>query len=233
MKKLMLLICAFLISITVWANEKSLYEFGWLDNDKEIYVLQNRRYRKVGKTYIGALGVKTTSGAFIDAYGATVRAGYFFREDWGIEGVFGKSSGSKNDAAKGVEDVQSQAFYRKVDTYMGAMAMWSPFYSKINTFNKVFYYDWMFGLGLASVKLMDNRNQFNSTSNSLTSSNALGMMWNTGLRVYINDNWSLRIDFTGIHAKPKNEKIEESGNTVTTSSIFSNYDLGVGLNYTF
>ncbi len=233
MKKLMLLICAFLISITVWANEKSLYEFGWLDNDKEIYVLQNRRYRKVGKTYIGALGVKTTSGAFIDAYGATVRAGYFFREDWGIEGVFGKSSGSKNDAAKGVEDVQSQAFYRKVDTYMGAMAMWSPFYSKINTFNKVFYYDWMFGLGLASVKLMDNRNQFNSTSNSLTSSNALGMMWNTGLRVYINDNWSLRIDFTGIHAKPKNEKIEDSGNTVTTSSIFSNYDLGVGLNYTF
>ena len=229
----MLLICAFLISITVWANEKSLYEFGWLDNDKEIYVLQNRRYRKVGKTYIGALGVKTTSGAFIDAYGATVRAGYFFREDWGIEGVFGKSSGSKNDAAKGVEDVQSQAFYRKVDTYMGAMAMWSPFYSKINTFNKVFYYDWMFGLGLASVKLMDNRNQFNSTSNSLTSSNALGMMWNTGLRVYINDNWSLRIDFTGIHAKPKNEKIEDSGNTVTTSSIFSNYDLGVGLNYTF
>jgi outer membrane beta-barrel protein len=234
MKKLLLLICAFLTSMSVMASEKSLYEFSWLDKDKEIYVLQNRRFRKVGKTYVGALGVKTTSGAFIDAYGATVRAGYFWSEDWGIEGVFGKSSGSKNDTAKGVEDVQSQAFYRKIDTYMGAMAMWSPFYSKINTFNKVFYYDWMFGLGLASVKVLDNRNQFDTPSSStLTSSNALGVMWNTGLRVYLNDHWSLRLDFTGIHAKPKNEKIVDNGNTVTTSSIFSNYDLGVGLNYAF
>ena len=233
-KKVFLLLCVFLISGVVVASEKSLYEFSWLDKDKEIYVLQNRKFRKVGKVYIGGDGVKTISGAFIDSYGGSLRAGYFFSEDWGIEGVFGKNSGSKNDTAKGVEDQTSKAFYRKVDTYMGAMAMWSPFYSKINTFNKVFYYDWMFGLGLASIKILDNRNELDTPpSNTLTSSNALGVMWNTGLRVYISETWSLRIDITGLHAKPKKENLVSSGNSVTTNSLFSNYDLGIGLNYAF
>jgi outer membrane beta-barrel protein len=234
-KKVFLLLCIIFTSSSVIASEKSVYEFSWLDKDKEIYVLQNRRFRKVDKLYVGGTGVKTISGAFVDSYGGTVRAGYFFREDWGIEGVFGKNSGSKNATAKGVEDQQAQAFYRKVDSYMGAMAMWSPFYSKINTFNKVFYYDWMFGLGVASVKILDNRSEFNSVSSStLTSTNSIGGMWNTGLRIYMSDSWSLRIDFTGIHAKPAKENVKnDEGNSVTTNSLFSSYDLGLGLNYAF
>jgi outer membrane beta-barrel protein len=234
MKTALLFLLSFLTCSAVIASERSLYEFSWLDKDKEIYVLQNRRYRKAGKAYVSALGTKTISGAFIDSYGGSVRAGYFFKEDWGIEGVFGKSTGNENDAAKGVEQQQAEAFYRKVDTYMGAMAMWSPFYSKINTFNKVFYYDWMFGLGLASVKFLDNRGEFETPENSsLTSNNGLGLIWNTGLRVYISDRWSLRIDFTGMHVKPENEDLSKNGNSITTSSLFNNYDLGVGLNYTF
>lgn len=233
-KKVFLLLCILLISGVVIASEKSLYEFSWLDKDKEIYVLQNRRFRKVGKVYVGGDGVKTISGAFVDSYGGNIRGGYFFTEDWGFEGILGKSSGSKNDTAKGVEDQQSKAFYRKVDTYIGAMAMWSPFYSKINTFNKVFYYDWMFGLGVASVKILDNRNEFDTPAGtSLTSTNAIGAIWNTGLRIYISDSWSLRVDFTGLHAKPKKESIVRNGNSVTTNSLFSNYDFGIGLNYTF
>ena len=234
-KKVLLLLSAFLASSIVVASEKSVYEFSWLDKDKEIYVLQNRRFRKVGTVYIGASGVKTISGAFIDSYGGTVRGGYFFSEDWGIEGVFGKNSGSTNATAKGVQSQQSDAFYRKVESYMGGMLMWSPFYSKINTFNKVFYYDWMFGLGLASINSLDNRNDFDansSTTGSLTSENSIGALWNTGLRFYLNDNWSLRLDFTGIHAKPKKAN-EINGNTIKTNNLFSNYDLGFGLNYAF
>ena len=51
-KKVFLLLCIFLISGVVVANEKSVYEFSWLDKDKEIYVLQNRKFRKVGKQLI-------------------------------------------------------------------------------------------------------------------------------------------------------------------------------------
>lgn len=234
MKKVILFLCAVVMSSVALASEKSVYEFSWLDKDKEIYVLQNRKFRKVGKVYVGASGVKTTSGAFIDAYGANVRAGYFFSEDWGIEGIFGKSSGSKNTTARGVEDNQGpKAYYRKVDSYMGAMAMWSPFYSKINTFNKVFYYDWMLGLGIAQIKSLDNRNEFDpSAGSSLTSESNIGAIWNTGIRVYMNENWSLRIDFTGMHAKPEQAK-QNNGNEIKSNSIFSNYDLGIGLNYAF
>lgn len=233
-KKVLLFLCAALLSSVAQANEKSVYEFSWLDKDKEIYVLQNRKFRKVGKVYVGADAVKTTSGAFVDAYGGNVRAGYFFSEDWGIEGIFGKSSGSKNTTARGVEDNQgNKAYYRKVDSYMGAMVMWSPFYSKINTFNKVFYYDWMFGLGLASLKTLDNRNEFDAgTDGSLTSDTNMAALWNTGLRVYLNENWSLRLDFTGLHAKPDGAK-QSNGSEIKANSIFSNYDLGVGLNYAF
>lgn len=233
MKSLLLFLSCLFISGVVLAGEKSVYDFSWLDKDKEIYVLQNRRYRKNGKVYIGGTGAKTVSGVFVDSYGATLRGGYFFREDWGIEAVFGKNSGSKNDTAKGVEEQQAVAYYRKIDSYMGAMAMWSPFYSKINTFNKVFYFDWMFGLGLASIKTLDNRNEFDSgAGKSLTSENAMGILWNTGFRFYMNDHWSIRLDFTGLNYKAEKSR-EVNGNQLKTNRLFSNYDLGLGLNYSF
>jgi len=238
MKKVLLIICAQLFSTLLIASESSVYEFSWLDKDKEIYVLQNRRFRKAGKVYLGGTGVKTISGAFIDSYGGTARAGFFFSEDWGIELVYGKASGKENTTAKGVQSQQADAFYRKVDGYVGGMLMWSPFYSKINTFNQVFYYDWMFGVGAASVNTQDNRKDFDTpgfqanAEQELTSENNMGLLWNTGLRFYLNDNWSIRLDFTGIHAKPaKPAKIV--GNDIKTNVLFNNYDLGVGLNYAF
>lgn len=227
---------AVFLSATVLANEKSVYSFSWLDKDKEIYVLQNRRFRKDGQVYVGVTGSKTLSGAFIDAYGGTARGGFFWSEDWGFELVYGKSSGSENDTAKGVfEQANSVAYYRKVDSFMGGMLMWSPFYSKINTFNKVFYFDWMFGVGLASVKTLDNRNRFevgSTNEKELTSENNMGGIWNTGLRFYINDNWSLRADITGLHFNAKKAR-NDGSQDLKTNKLFNNYDLGLGLNYAF
>jgi len=226
-----------LLTFSAIAAESSLYDFSWLDKDKEIYVLQNRKFRKDGRLYVGALGVKTLSGAFIDSYGASARAGYFFKEDFGIEFAFGKNSGSENDTANGVKEQGTVPFYRKIDTYMGAMFMWSPFYSKINTFNKVYYFDWMFGLGLANIKTLDNRNKFDTTSpnqNTLTSETTLGALWNTGLRFYVSENWSLRLDVTGqTYKADKSKKSQNATDTTKASKIFTNYDLGLGLNYSF
>lgn len=234
MKKILLILVS-LFSIAAVADEKSLYQFSWLDKDKEIYVLQNRKFRKDGKVYLGATGVKTVSGAFIDSYGATARGGFFFREDWGVEFVYGKNSGSENDTAKGVREQSTVPYYRKVDTYMGGMLMWSPFYSKINTFNKVFYFDWMFGAGLANVSTLDNRKKFEpGAPNTLTKESNMGAVWNTGLRFYISESWSLRLDFTGLHYSAKKSKQAGANSPITTAStVFSNYDLGLGLNYTF
>ncbi len=234
MKNILMVLASLMVSTFVFASEKSLYNFSWVDNDKEIYVLQNRKFRKVDNFYIGATGAYKLSQDFVDAYGGTLRAGYFFTEDWGIEGVFGKNTSTKNDSAKGVESQGAFAFTREIESYMGAMAMWSPFYSKINTFNRVVYFDWMFGLGLANVQTKDNRNQFGTTSlNTKTSESNMGAMWNTGFRFYINENWSLRLDVTGLTFKAKRTTQDTNNVKSETSKLFTTYDLGVGLNYAF
>ena len=234
MQNVLWLLATLLLSGTVLADEKSLYEFSWLDKDKEIYVLQNRKFRKDGKVYIGGTLGKTLNGAFIDAYGASVRGGYFFSEDWGIELIYGKNSGQESDTAKGVKEQGAVPFYRKVDTYMGGMLMWSPFYSKINTFNKIFYYDWQFGLGVATITTKDNRTKFDvPPSDTLTSESSMGAIWNTGFRFYLSESWSVRIDFTGMHYKADRQRKPTGGSQIKSSSMYSNFDLGLGLNYSF
>lgn len=237
MKNIALLVLSLFMCNMVLAAEDSLYNFSWLDKDKEVYVLQNRKFRKDGRLYVGGTGAKTLSGAFIDSYGGTIRGGYFFREDWGLELVYGKSSGSENDTAKGVKEQGTVPFYRKIDTYVGGMLMWSPFYSKINTFNRIFYFDWMFGLGAASIRTLDNRNKFDTTApnfNELTAETTMGLLWNTGFRFYLNESWSLRLDITGLNYKAaKTKKATGAASTSKSDILFGSYDLGLGLNYTF
>jgi outer membrane beta-barrel protein len=236
MNKMILMAVTLFVAMSAIAAETSLYDFSWLDKDKEIYVLQNRKFRKDGKFYVGALGNWTLSGPFIDQYGGSARAGYFFTEDWGLEFAYGKNVGSENDTARGVTQQQAVPFYRKIDTYVGAMAMWSPFYSKINTFNKIFYFDWMVGAGAANITTLDNRNKFiPGSGDGLTSENTLGLLWSTALRFHITEEWSIRLDFTALNYRA--EKARGDGLLLGVSSspnqIFGNYDLGVGLNYTF
>lgn len=230
----------FLVSIFVMvsaaqASEKSVYDFSWLDQDKEIYVLQNRKFRKDGKFYIGGNGVKTLSGAFIDSYGVSLRAGYFFKEDWGVEFLYGKNSGDENDTATSVKKQGTVPFYRKIDSYYGGLLTWSPFYAKINTFNQIFYYDWTFGAGLASVKTQDNRAKFNAIpSDALTNEDAVAGIWNIGFRFYLTQAWSLRFDFTGFHYQADKTLRQGTGGAVTKEkSLNSTYDMGFGLNYSF
>lgn len=238
MKKILLTFVTLIMSSAVLADERSLYNFSWLDNDKEIYVLQNRKFRKAESFYVGGTVGYNLSQDFLDAYGGSVRAGYFFKENWGIEALYSRSESTESDTAKGVKAQGAFPFYRDIKSIMGAMIMWSPFYSKINTFNQIFYYDWMFGLGVASVNTEDNRNLFNSTlpassQRSLETENTLGALWNIGLRFYINTNWSLRLDVTGVTYKADRVKGDVSASPQMSSDYFTDYDLGLGLNYAF
>jgi outer membrane beta-barrel protein len=219
----------FLITTSVMASEKSVYDFSWLDKDKEIYVLQNRKFRKDGRLYVGMSGIKTISGAFVDSIGGSARVGYFFKEDWGVEFLYAKYTGDENDTAKGVKEQGTVPFYRKFDTVMGGILWWSPFYAKINTFNEIFYFDWMFGAGVAQVTTLDNRNKFTpGAGDELTSESITGGVWSTAMRFHINQAWSMRLDFTGIHYNA-----DRKSNTSDKSQMFSNYDFGVGIMFAF
>lgn len=231
MKRILSLILLFTTTF-VFAAEDSMYDFSWLDKDKEVYVLQNRKFRKKSNVYIGGTVGRSVSGAFIDSSEINLLAGYFFSEDWGIELSYTKADGSENKTSDSVNAQGSVPFYRKIDTATSAMLMWSPFYSKINTFNKIFYYDWMFGAGVANVSTLDNRNEFpgGSSADELTTESLSGFAWMTAIRFYISPSWSTRVDFRATHV---NADSAVNGETDTEKRWSNYYNFNLGLNYTF
>ncbi len=218
----------------LFASEKDIYEFSWLDPDKEVFVLQNRKFRKASHAHINLGGGITTSGAFVDSTTLQARAGYFFTEDYGFELLYAKNSGKENDTAKGVRNSSgggtgTTPFRRIVENYMGAMFLWSPFYSKINTFNSIVYMDWIFGLGYAQLKEHNNKLRFTQgqTAEGLeTSETHSGVMWSAGLKFYLSESFSIRTDLTAIHYSADN--ISTSG-----SSYKSNFDATASIGYSF
>lgn len=212
--------------------ETDTYNFSWLDPDKEVFVLQNRKYRKNGKFHINLGGGLTTSGAFADATVLQGRAGYFFKEEWGIEFLYSKNTGKENDTGTTLRgnSASSIPFRRIVDGYMGGMIMWSPFYSKINTFNKIIYLDWMVGLGFAKVEETNNRNEFltNGINTQLETHNHNALMWDTSFKFYINSNWDVRLDLTTLHYKA-----QKPSNATTEETYYSNWDLTLSFGYSF
>lgn len=231
-KLMLIFICAtFFFTPKIQASEKDVYEFSWLDPDKEVYVLQNRKFRKAGHLQFNLGGGITTSGAFVDATSLQGRAGYFFTEDLGIEGVFAKNSGKENSTALGVRNpggAGSKPFRRIVENYTGAMLLWSPFYSKINTFNKIVYMDWIFGLGYAQLKENNNQRELLASGSDTvkTSETHSGIMWDLGLKFYLDESFSIRTDVTAVHYNAKNV-------TTTGSSYYSNFDTTISLGYAF
>ena len=229
-----LVLFTLVFTTNLFANEKDIYEFSWLDPDKEVFVLQNRKFRKAEHLYVNAGGGITTSGAFVDATSIQGRIGYFFSEDWGLEAIYAKNSGKENDTAKGVRSSGSGGtgttpFRRIVQNYKGAMLLWSPFYSKINTFNKIVYMDWIFGVGYAQLKEKNNKLRFINgpiSEGVETEETHSGIIWEAGLKFYVNESFSIRTDLTAVHY---------SANNVSTSgtSTKSNFDSTLSLGFTF
>jgi outer membrane beta-barrel protein len=234
-KKVFLIISFSIISLPhqAFSSESSVYKFDWLDSDKEIYVLQNRKFRKDKSLYVGATGNFTTSGAFIDSIGYSAVAGFFFTENWGVELIYNSASPETNSTYELAKDNALIPYFRQVNDYVGAMLMWSPFYSKINTFDQIFYYDWIFGVGAAQVNTSNNINSFGtSTESTLQDEAGTGILWTSALRFYITETFSIRLDFRGLHTQFDTPIGDEAdGNFQKT--WFHHYDMGFGLNITF
>lgn len=234
MKKLTFLIGHLLLATAVFAAEDSVYDFSWLDKDKSVYVLQNRKFRKSGRVYLSAMGGTALSGTFVDSTTLQGRAGYFWSENWGIELVFAKNSPSQNDTYKTLKGNGAGVigFFNAVDAYTGGMLMWSPFYAKINTFNSILYFDWLFGIGYATIDTVDNRIETAPavTNGALTPDSASGLLLNVGMRFYMNDSWSFRVDLTPVLY---NGFSRESNTTNDGEELYSHWDFTVGLNLAF
>lgn len=157
--KLLLLVTLLLASTNLFAKEGDLYKFLWLDPDKKVYVLQNKVFKKANTFYTDIGGIKNLSSDFQNTYGFHFDFGYYLNEEWAIETFYKVYSHSSNDTFKSVKEVnESEPFVRRINQVYGAALIWSPFYGKINTFNKIIYFDWSFGLGVAQIDADSNKN---------------------------------------------------------------------------
>jgi len=183
---------------TLRAAEDDLYKFLWLDPDKQVYVLQNKVYKKRNSFY-GSLGyLSGNSNEFQDTSGFQLTTGFYFHEEWALELFYNSYSNSNNDAFESLQRVNgSVPFIRKVDSSYGAMAIWSPFYGKVNTFNKIFYFDWNFGLGVTKINAQTNASTVANpnTSDQFQTESYTGVAYKTGLRFHASEHIHIGIDY--------------------------------------
>ena len=177
---------ALLFPLSSLAGEGSTYNFSWLDKDKEIHVLQNRKYRKKHNIFIHAGGGFTASGAFTKAWILQGEASFFFHEEFGIEGFYTLTNTEENDVTTFLKTNYRDLnpFKREAQNYVGGLLLWSPFYSKINTFNIIVYMDWIFGLGYGTINekhIPLEENQYQEESHG-------GILWSIGAPFLLNRN---------------------------------------------
>ena len=209
------------------ASESDEYQFSWLDPDKKIYVLQNRRYTKANRPMISVMGGVGMSNPYKSTLNGEGRVSYYFSELFGIEGVYTVSSHSSNSTQKALEQASPNALpqVRQVDSLMGAMLHFVPWYAKINMFNQILYFDWYFGAGLGTVNTSVNTRDRVSQPDSFQKQNFTALMMSTGHQYFISEHLVARIDFTGsFYQAPINGLTGES-------SWQSNYNFAFGIGW--
>lgn len=207
MKKLLLLTALFTYVAApnmACAKEGDLYDFLWLDPDKKVYVLQNKLYKK-NHTFYGDLGfIKNINSKYQDTIGFSAAGGYYFMETWAVEVFYKKYSNDDNDTYKNVVNVNgSEPFVRRVNDAYGANIIWSPFYGKINTFNKIFYFDWSFGAGIASIQTESNRESVADAGKAgqYKDDDYVGLNLKTGLKFHATKNFHIGIELSNLSYK--------------------------------
>ncbi len=179
--------------------EDDLYDFLWLDPDKKVYVLQNKVYKKKNKFYANIGYVIGLNDNFQDSSGIQFKAGYYLHEEWALEGVYNQYSNSDDDNFKNLQRINgSTAFVRAVEKKMGVMAIYSPFYGKINTFNKILYFDWSFGLGLGQIQTESNAKTVSnaSTADIYDNETNMAILAKTAIRIHATKNIHVGIEYS-------------------------------------
>lgn len=211
----------------VKAGEESLYDFLWLDPDKKVYVLQNKLFKKEKTFYFDVGYISNITSKFQDTNGYSLKGGYYFHEEWGVEGFYNSYNNKKNDDFRNVSLVNSaEPFVRRLNSTYGAAIIYSPFYGKINTFNTIYYFDWSFGAGYT---------QLNTESNVKTVTRGggyqkevyNGALLKTKLTLHLQENIHVGLEYMNTYYRAPGPKNPDKNLLRTNSDII----LSVGFSY--
>lgn len=187
------------ISKQARAEGETEYNFSWLDPEKKIYVLQNRRYLKAGHLLVSGLVGTSFSNAYRSAWTANPKLGFYFTEGLGIEAMASFTFNVPNSNMRALELASSAAIpqIREIRSQFGGQLHWVPWYAKINVFNKVLYFDWYFAAGAGLMQtFVDTRTNASAAANYVEQ-DVLSLIASTGHWFHVNDWFLVRLDFTG------------------------------------
>ena len=203
--KYLILACSFFLAVGSRSSERDLYDFRWLDQDKKVYVLQNKEYVKKNSLYGDFSLLKGISSDYQDTSGFQLRSGYYFSEEWAFELSFTDYNNKNNTTFDNLQRINGVVpFMRKIEQSYGGAIIWAPFYGKINTFNKIFYFDWYFGLGALGIKANINADSAaNPNSNAFSDEEFVGALAKSGIKFHVNRNWHLGIELQNTYYKAK------------------------------
>lgn len=213
------------------ADEKDLYDFMWLDPDKKVYVLQNKVHKKDKTVYLNLGYGMGLSSNFQDTSMVHTNAGFYLTEEWAVELLYTKYSNSDNEAMENLKRLNgSIPFIRKTDSNYGIVAKWSPFYGKINTFNKIFYFDWNLGLGLGKLNTSSNATSVATPSqaNSYKDEKYTSVIAKTGLSFHATKNIHIGVDLImnnykapgpTVNGKTPSSKLRQNTDAILTIGV--------------
>lgn len=232
MLKISLIALALMMMMTnrTHAGEESLYDFPWLDPDKKVYVLQNKLYKKEQSFYFDVGYISNFTSKFQDTSGFGARAGYFIHEEWGLEIFYNKYSNKNNDDFDNVRLInQAEPFIRRMESSYGANLIWSPFYGKINTFNKIFYFDWSFGAGLAKVTTESNIKtvRIGNVKNRYEKETYTGGILKSNVKLHVSENFHVGLEYMNTYYMAPGPKDPKSDKLRTNTDIM----ISVGFSY--
>ena len=78
------------------------------------------------------------------------------------------------------------------------MICWSPFYGKINTFNKIIYFDWSFNIGGGQLTAKSNAPFvaiIDPMPDKIESESFPGLFFKTAVRIYINKRFHVGVEY--------------------------------------
>jgi outer membrane beta-barrel protein len=209
-------------SVFAKENEDDEYNFNWLDPEKKIYVLQNRKYTKQGHMFLSALFGTGFSNPYRSTLNVEPRFAYYITESIGIEFFYTYSSNSPNTTNRALENATvTLPVIREIRSQMGVLLNWAPWYSKINVFNKILYFDWFLSAGVGSMNTFVTSSP--ASANNYQPQTMTGIFVGTGHQFYISQTFTARLDFSGSFYQG------QTFGTAGDSTWFSNFNLGLGI----
>ncbi len=214
-------------------TERDEYDFSWLDPEKKIYVVQNRKYTKASR-----LEISTSYGVGMGETYRTqrtwaVRGIFYLSEHFGVSGFMLNNNNTENDTLVQIKQVANRApEVRDTNKYYGGSVMWLPFYGKLNMFNQIFYLDWHFEAGIGSANTELDINTSVNGAPIIVNDTFSAFHWGSGLKFFITRHWLARLDFLATYYKASNGLTTSSG-SIAKEETYDNYYLTLGVGYTF